>query len=149
MPHIYKYVFIKVNIQTEANPSFELSSLHLHHLLPSPNTPCHDLGVFGGPGSRWLRCEKGRETQGGLGLTEGVHRGCGGSVSGVARGCGGKQRRSSRGSKLPQPTRQMLTSCCVEAARLWVALCVGHTQREGQAGECVSLCCHPPQRRPD
>lgn len=84
-------------------------------------------------------------------VAEGGHRMCGGSVTGVAWGCGRgeEQRWTSLGSQQRQPTQQMLASCCMEAARLWVALCVGHTQREGQAGECVSLSCHPPQRRPD
>lgn len=57
------------------------------------------------------------------------NRGC----LGVCRGSGW----SSLVSKQQQPTQQMLASCCVEAARLLVALRVGHTQREGRAGECV------------
>lgn len=43
----------------------KLSPLYLHHLHP-PTPPC-DLEVSGGPSPRWLRCEKARETQGGLG----------------------------------------------------------------------------------
>lgn len=65
---------------------------------------------------------------------------------------GGVERISDEYSlsrKQWQPTQQMFASCCVEAARLWVALSVGHTQREGRTGECVSLSCHPPQRWPD
>lgn len=39
-------------------------------------------------------------------------------------GCPGVAERSGLGSKQWQTTQQMSASCCVEVARLWVALCV-------------------------
>lgn len=66
-----------------------------------------------------------------------------------SRGGGGRPGVVERGGRWRQwqPTQQMPASCCMEAARLWVARRAGHTQREGPAGGCVSLSCHPPQRR--
>lgn len=66
------------------------------------------------------------------------------TIGGSPGACGKEQRqRSSRWRQW----EQMLASCCMEAARLWVARRAGHTQREGPGGGCVSLSCHPPERR--
>jgi len=87
-------------------------------LATLPGPPLRDLGVSGGLGSRWLRCEKGRETQGGLAAAEGGLKGCGGIVGG-----GGGAHTADVGQLL-----------CGSCTRLWVAV-RGAPPEGGRAGQ--------------
>ena len=61
------------------------------------------------------------------------NRGCLRGVVVVARRSNDDDGAAEAASKR-QPTQQMLASCCVEAARLWAALCVWGTPR-GRGGQ--------------
>lgn len=59
-----------------------------------PLTHPHDLGVSGGPSSRWLRCEKGREGPGWSGIAEGLPGGAERCSDGAAQAVSGGSPRS-------------------------------------------------------